>query len=188
MVSINQYKVLIFDCDGVILNSNKTKTEAFRECTIHYGAEITNEFIKYHKEKGGISRQKKFEYFLKVLGPKYNISISETVDTLCNKFAKILKHRLLSCDLAPHLNELQNINPDSDWLVVSGGNQLELEKIFKERKINHYFKKGIYGNPRDKYQIISDLKKDKTKLSNVLFIGDSKYDYEVASFFKFDFI
>ena len=28
---MKRYKSLIFDCDGVILNSNKIKTEAFRK-------------------------------------------------------------------------------------------------------------------------------------------------------------
>jgi len=36
-IELKQYKTLIFDCDGVILNSNKIKTQAFYDVAKIYG-------------------------------------------------------------------------------------------------------------------------------------------------------
>ena len=46
---MKKYKSLIFDCDGVILNSNKIKTEAFRKILQKYNQNAVDEFINYHK-------------------------------------------------------------------------------------------------------------------------------------------
>ena len=64
MIKISKYKSLIFDCDGVILNSNKIKSNAFRKVLKKFNQIAVDEFIKYHKDNGGISRYIKFEYFL----------------------------------------------------------------------------------------------------------------------------
>ena len=69
---INFYKTFIFDCDGVILNSNKIKTNSFRALLSTYDKCAVDEFIKYHKTNGGISRYEKIKYFLKKIMPKYN--------------------------------------------------------------------------------------------------------------------
>ena len=55
-LNLSSYKTIIFDCDGVILNSNKIKTEAFYNVTATYGIEAANELVSYHKLNGGISR------------------------------------------------------------------------------------------------------------------------------------
>ena len=62
---MKRYKSLIFDCDGVILNSNKIKTEAFRKILKKYNQNAVYEFINYHKNNGGISRYIKIKEFLK---------------------------------------------------------------------------------------------------------------------------
>ena len=69
---MKKYKSLIFDCDGVILNSNEIKTEAFRKTLQKYNLDAVDEFIKYHKENGGLSRYIKLENFLKNILPKYD--------------------------------------------------------------------------------------------------------------------
>ena len=40
MIEISKYKSLIFDCDGVILNSNKIKTDAFRKVLKNFNQEM----------------------------------------------------------------------------------------------------------------------------------------------------
>lgn len=59
-----EYKTLVFDCDRVILNSNKVKTEAFYQSALAYGEQAAQALVEYHIANGGISRYKKFAYFL----------------------------------------------------------------------------------------------------------------------------
>jgi phosphoglycolate phosphatase-like HAD superfamily hydrolase len=58
------YDTLVFDCDGVILDSNRIKSAAFRTVTAPFGAEASARFLDYHHRHGGISRNEKFAHFL----------------------------------------------------------------------------------------------------------------------------
>ena len=58
-------KAIIFDFDGVILNSVNVKTEAFKELYKQYGSAVVKKVEKYHLENGGISRFEKFKYYHK---------------------------------------------------------------------------------------------------------------------------
>jgi phosphoglycolate phosphatase-like HAD superfamily hydrolase len=54
--------------------------------------------------------------------------------------------------------------------------------------LNGYFK-GIYGAPEGKVKMLSDImKNEKVSPKEVLFIGDSKEDYEVARNLGLQFI
>ena len=57
-------KSIIFDFDGVILNSNNIKAEAFGELYNKYGKKIENKVVEYHYENLGISRIEKIKYLL----------------------------------------------------------------------------------------------------------------------------
>ena len=67
MSGLKKYQNLIFDCDGVILNSNKIKTNAFFAVALPYGQTAAQALVDYHLQNGGISRYRKFEYFLHLI-------------------------------------------------------------------------------------------------------------------------
>ena len=71
MIELSKYKSIIFDCDGVILNSNEIKTNAFKKVLKQFNNQAIDEFIQYHKDNGGISRYIKFENLLNNILPKY---------------------------------------------------------------------------------------------------------------------
>ncbi|MDX1757946.1 MAG: HAD family hydrolase, partial [Marinobacter sp.] len=63
-MSLSRYASWVFDCDGVILNSNRVKTEAFYQAALPYGESAARALVEYHVNNGGISRYAKFERFL----------------------------------------------------------------------------------------------------------------------------
>ena len=63
-VDPRRYSTLLFDCDGVILDSNRLKTSAFFTAALPYGMRAAEALVEYHRENGGISRYRKFTYFL----------------------------------------------------------------------------------------------------------------------------
>ena len=65
MFNLLNYKVAIFDCDGVILMSNQMKSKAFALTLKNEKKKLVNEFMSYHQQNGGISRYVKFDYFYK---------------------------------------------------------------------------------------------------------------------------
>ena len=65
--NLNKYKTFIFDCDGVILNSNKIKSKTFKKVTKNFGDKISDQFYNFHIKNGGVSRNEKFKYFVNQL-------------------------------------------------------------------------------------------------------------------------
>tara|TARA_Y100000591_G_C21816773_1_gene691193 strand:+ start:822 stop:1472 length:651 start_codon:yes stop_codon:yes gene_type:complete len=185
MKNIQDYELIIFDCDGVLLNSNLIKSEAFKHSTNEYGAKISDHFVEYHKRNGGISRYRKFQYFIeKILEKDFD---QDLYNKLLQNFSDFLKKELVSCEIAEDLYKLKKITKKSKWMVASGGDQDELRDVFSQRGIYDYFEYGIHGSPKTKETIFRD-EITKLRKDSVIFLGDSKYDYLVAKKFGIDFI
>jgi len=186
---INNYRTLVFDCDGVILNSNKIKTEAFYQSALAYGELAAQALVEYHVANGGISRYKKFAYFLDEIVPSLVSNVSgPSLEGLLEDYAKIVLHELLTCEVAEGLEELRSETADTNWLIVSGGDQAELRHIFNERGLAKYFDGGIFGSPDTKDHILEREINNGNIQKPALFLGDSKYDYQAADAAKLDFV
>lgn len=183
---ISSYKTLIFDCDGVLLNSNKIKTKAFYDVAKVYGHEPAQILQDYHVKNGGISRYAKFEYLLRDILKK-TIEQAE-LQQLLEKFAQEVKMALMNCEVAEGIDELRVKNKHSKWLIVSGGDQVEMREVFETRGINHYFDGGIFGSPDTKDSILEREIENGNIISPALFLGDSKYDYQAATNSGLDFV
>ncbi|MDP3308950.1 MAG: HAD family hydrolase, partial [Methylotenera sp.] len=66
-LDITKYKTIVFDCDGVVLDSNVVKTEAYFRTAKNLGATDlqAQALVDYHVKLGGISRYHKFDYYLR---------------------------------------------------------------------------------------------------------------------------
>jgi|TARA_B110000261_G_scaffold43473_1_gene51106 phosphoglycolate phosphatase-like HAD superfamily hydrolase len=187
VIDLKKYNTIIFDCDGVILNSNFQKIEAYRNTAISYGASKiqAEDLVSYHVSLTGISRNIKFKYFLKEIMGEHVIdsSMKKLVDTLNIEVITLLKN----CEVASGIEKLKSHTKKSTWMVASGGDQEELRFLFKEKGIASFFEGGIYGSPSSKHQIVEEKMKDKNFLPT-LFLGDSLYDIQTAQKYKLDFI
>lgn len=184
-MKITDYQTLVFDCDGVVLNSNKVKTDGFYKAALPYGEEAASALIAYHVANGGISRYKKFEWFLhnvvvNKVGPKF--------EELLDSYASEVRQGLFNCEIADGLFDLREKTSHANWLIVSGGQQVELRDVFAARGLAELFNGGIFGSPDSKDEILAR----ELGLGNIkkpaLFLGDSKYDHVASSAASLDFI
>ncbi len=180
------YATLIFDCDGVVLDSNKIKTEAFRLAALPYGTEAAEALVAYHVSNGGISRYKKFKYFLDEI--VHRDQKGPDLETLLANYAAAVREGLMRCAIADGLHELHNAYPDQRWLIVSGGDQAELRDIFAARGLDSLFKGGVFGSPQTKDEILSREIGSGNIVAPALFLGDSIYDWRAASAQSLDFV
>ena len=187
MTNLARYQTIIFDCDGVILNSNFRKIEAYRNAALEFGASKADAeaLVHHHIELTGISRNIKFEYFLtNILHQDVtDISMNNLINNLNNNVIKLLK----SCEVAEGLDLLKIKTPKKKWIVASGGDQEELRYLFADKKIDKYFSEGIFGSPRSKHEIIEQELKDNSWYP-ALFLGDSIYDIQTAKKYGIDFL
>lgn len=184
-MKLDNYQTLVFDCDGVILNSNKVKTDAFFKAALPYGEAAARQLVEYHIERGGISRYKKFEWFLQTVAIDKQ---GPNLEGLLNAYALEVRHGLLTCEIVEGLEALRNQTPRANWLIVSGGDQQELREIFLERKLANLFNGGIFGSPDSKDTILAREQKSGNIKPDALFLGDSRYDHIAALSAGMDFI
>jgi len=183
---ITEYSTLVFDCDGVVLNSNKIKTKAFYDVAKVYGYEPAQVLKDYHMQNGGISRFVKFEYLLTEIlkKPPDQLELKQLLDN----FAYEVKKALMTCEVAEGLAELREITKQVNWLIVSGGDQAELREVFQARGLMQYFNGGIFGSPDTKDTILAREIENGNITKPALFLGDSKYDHQAAQVAGLDFI
>jgi phosphoglycolate phosphatase-like HAD superfamily hydrolase len=178
-MDLNQYKTLAFDCDGVVLNSNTVRADAFYSCALPYGKEAAEALRAYHILHGGVSRYVKFEVLLRDI-VKTRVT-KDAIQKLLLQFTTEATIGLLKCEIAPGLKELRELTPNANWILVSGADEKELRNVFVQRDIAKWFDGGIFGSPLNKDQILArELARGNCTLP-ALFFGDAQYDVEASS-------
>lgn len=177
----------MFDCDGVVLDSNIVKTEAYFRTAKNLGATDAQAqaLVDYHVKLGGISRYHKFDWYLREV--LHNPVTEAAIQALLDGFSKELQVGLMQCDLAKGLFALRE-KTDSNWMILSGGDQQEIRDLFAKRKIEHMFNGGLFGSPDNKDVVLAREKANGNLQYPALFLGDSKYDFEAATRAGLDFI
>jgi phosphoglycolate phosphatase-like HAD superfamily hydrolase len=186
-IDIQKYKTIVFDCDGVVLDSNIVKTEAYFRTAKNLGAtdEQAQALGDYHVKLGGISRYHKFDWYLREV---LNKPVTDAaIQALLDGFSKELEEGLMQCDLAKGLFDLRE-KTDSNWLILSGGDQQEIRALFAKRKIAHMFNGGLFGSPDNKDVVLAREIANGNIQFPALFVGDAKYDFEAASRAGLDFL
>jgi len=187
---LSRYATLVFDCDGVVLDSNRIKTEAFRVAAMPWGAAAADALVAYHVAHGGVSRHVKFRHFLDRIVPDLGArnATGAGLDDLLTTYAGAVRDGLASCAVAEGLADLRTATADARWLIVSGGDQTELRAVFAARGLDRLFDGGIFGSPDDKDTILARELAAGTITRPALFLGDSRYDHVAARRAGLDFV
>lgn len=181
-----EYETLVFDCDGVVFNSNKIKTAAFYTVTKDFGSHAAKSLVEYHLQNGGVSRYEKFIFFItKILKKKVD---QVQLNSLLLNFAKAVRVGLMECEIAEGLDRLREETKHAKWLLVTGGDQAEVRDIFFARGLTYLFDGGIFGSPDPKDVILNREISRKNIIKPCIFLGDSKYDFQVSAREGLDFI
>lgn len=186
---LSEFRALVFDCDGVVLDSNRLKSEAFRIATLPYGEAAAEAFVAYHMANGGVSRFEKFRHFLAEIAPRFAPGVEgPDRDALLAAYAAAVEEGLMTCGIAPGLEALRAATPGVPWLIVSGGAQAELRDVFARRGLDRLFDGGVFGSPDTKDVILAREIAAGKIAKPALFLGDSRYDHEAASAAGLDFV
>ena len=163
---------IIFDFDGVILDSHKVKTKTFFDLFIEYGFSIAKQVKIYHLQNSGISRKIKFKYIFKnILKKKLT---QNKIIFLSKKFSAYSRKEILKLRVSGNLlSFLKKFYKKIDLYISTGTPQKEIEYILKKKNLLKYFK-GIHGSPRKKVQHIKQIKRNEKK---TIFVGDSFEDF-----------
>lgn len=183
------FKVVLWDFDGVIIDSNHIRESGFIEVLDDYPRQAVEKLIAFHRKNGGLSRYVKFDYFFNKL-----ISV-DNPDHLVNEslrlFSDHMKRRLVSNDLIINdsLNFIKKYYRQIECNIVSASDQSELRYICQQLSLSDYFK-NILGSPLSKDENVRNLigKYSPLSLESFVLIGDSINDYHAAIANNIEFI
>ena len=176
----DNYKVIFWDFDGVIINSNSIRDIGFEKVLSNYPKDKVLQLLNYHRENGGLSRYTKFRYFFEnILFEPFS---SEKINLLAKEFSTIMLCLLIDSNLLidETLDFIELNGSKFEMHITSGSDQNELRFLCKHFGIDSNFK-SILGSPTDKKTNIGTIiKLNNYRRDECLLIGDSINDYHAA--------
>ena len=183
-MDIKKYKILIFDCDGVIFDTTHLKLKAFKEAISGFDDVHIEAFDKYFRSNFGKSRYAHAQYFIeKILDQPFD---QELYDSIINDYGKRCISLYENAATCAGVLELLERLGDITKYIASGSDQLELREVFKTRNIDHFFS-SVFGSPRQKSDLVYDIC-SRHQFERTLMIGDAHADYEAAKSSNIDFL
>jgi len=182
-------KTIIFDFDGVLVESVDIKTMAFKklfEMEGHNDDDVRN-IVEYHIQNTGVSRFEKIAYFYKEI-LKSDLHRNE-FDRLCNRFSELVVDEVVNAPYVRGADEfLRKHSEDFKCYIASATPHDEMLEIINRRQMKQFFKK-VYGSPMTKGNIASEIIiKNRCNKHETLFIGDALSDYNAARINGIQFI
>ena len=171
-------KAVIFDFDGVLIESADIKTEAFRDVFSRWPDKV-DEIVTYHIKNMGISRFVKFRYFHEtVLNEPYSEAIGAEMG---RRFSEIVASKVKQAPFVSGAKEFIEMHFEKCFLFIASGTpEEELLDIVSSKGINKYFR-GIYGAPASKHGIImKTLEAFHLQRQEAIFVGDAESDQIAA--------
>jgi len=171
-------RAIIFDFDGVIVESADVKTEAFKELFLDYPTKI-NDVLEYHLSNAGLSRYVKFRHiYEKILGKKLS---KDNEAYLGKHFSQLVFQKVINAPFVAGAKEfLRKFDSRYRFFIASGTPEEELRNIVYLRDLQGYFDE-IHGSPKEKTNIINDIIKNYDFARNeVIYIGDAQSDQIAA--------
>lgn len=179
-------QAIVLDFDGVVVESNQIKHQAFSELFSRYPTWY-DEIMTYHKAHNSVDRHQKFLYIQETIMKK---PFSQNLaNEWALQYAALTRSSIIKCPFVQgaweFLEEFQRRMP----IFLASATPLdELEIIVKERGIYSFFT-GIYGAPVKKTEIFYKIsQKEQITPDQMVFIGDSREDYLSAHQFGCLFI
>ena len=176
------YKSIIFDCDGVVFDSNSKKVSALRDTLEQAGntRKVVEVSIKEFAENFGRTRKQHFEIMQNKFGIQGDLkdlvrAYSEKVDVLYD-----------TAQYTPGFLERFSDDERPKYLV-SASDQKQLKRVFKARLDTDFLE--ILGGPVSKAANLASLiSRSEIDVESSCYIGDALNDLLAAESVSLDFI
>ena len=173
-------EIIVFDFDGVIVESNKIKHDAFFEI---WSSGVSKNIVQNSLQLGG-DRNKVINRVYKNAdmfrnsdyGPEFFVDL----------YSKIVHKEIFKIGVSKNIISFL-METNKTLFINSATPQKELINLCNELKIDKYFL-GIFGSPnskKDNFNII--IEKNNIKVEQIIFFGDMQSDQDVADEMNIEF-
>lgn len=180
-------QALFFDFDGVLVDSNTIKIEAFYDLFEGYDDIVVEQVIAYHRQHGGISRVVKIQHaFEQFIGLPLS---AQQLDQMAHTYSNLVVEKVIAANWIKGAKEtLETLLGKLLIFVISGTPQNELRLVVERRGMSHYFDE-VLGSPIKKPEHIQNLCKQYAIVpEQCVFIGDAFTDLDAAEVSGMPFI
>lgn len=184
-------RVIAFDFDGVIVDSNRIKREAYYRIfsSFKYGKEMVEDVLnKFEPNTRTFIISATLERLTKkgVINIK---NISEYRGKLVKEYGKICEKEVLKCnEIKDAVKSIRELSTKYNLYVNSLTPTRPLIRIIKKRGLSKYFR-GIFGANKSKDENLKIIiREERIHPSQLLFVGDNVQDSRIAKKNKVNFI
>ena len=176
-------KVIVFDFDGVLVDSVALKGSAFSKVLGIESPNIVQEIAQHHLANPSMGREHKLRTYMKTYRnhTKQGVSLSAALA----EFSRIIVASLASQGMMEGSQKfLDTVRNEYDLQICSSAPKVEIEEFLSNIGALEYFSK-VSGFPAKKDKFLADCLKTSER---VIFIGDSITDLSAARNAKVEFI
>ena len=174
----NQIELIVLDFDGVVIESNNIKTQAFEKVFCQF-PQYKDVLMQFHYENISVSRVEKFNYLTTLIGRGTDSKLKADI---ASNFSRYVLEDILTVPLVKGAERfLKMFKGQIPLYLASVTPANELNEILEKRGLLHWFD-GVYGCPPwTKVNAIRDiLSRNSIIPNNGLLIGDSAGDQRAA--------
>lgn len=181
-------KNIIFDFDGVIIDSMDVRASGVSGVFSHYDKNLVDKFIEYYRYNAGLSKFIKIKYFYnEILGKDIS---DEKINEYSNQLSNIMKEKLVSKEILidDTFEFIKNNYRKFNFHIASGSEEVELRFLCDKLEISQYFK-CINGAPLHKNDLVNKIiEENNYKREETIIIGDSINDFDAAEINNIGFV
>ncbi|MDA8920562.1 HAD hydrolase-like protein [Porticoccaceae bacterium] len=180
-------RIHLFDCDGVLLDSNKLKIQALADALFAVGAskEFTGLATENFRRNFGISRLDHFKTFESIESESFTLTARLSAQAISIYSEKVVSLYRECANITATEDYISGLPSDEDIFVVSASDQNELRSILPSR-FSKVWAINIFGGPTSKIDNIGNILADRSRENAVLY-GDSIHDAQAAKFHGIEF-
>tara|TARA_Y100001934_G_scaffold280691_1_gene388073 strand:- start:1509 stop:2204 length:696 start_codon:yes stop_codon:yes gene_type:complete len=177
---LNQFKFIIFDLDGVILDSARLKVNAMEQALQVFNSELVSAFLKCFVKEFGQPRQYHFKNFYFNFLKESCDDFHSFYETYASRYAANLQQDYRNVPLCAYAEDLIRTLDDKKCFVATGTATEEAIDVLNNKQLTQFFD-GIYGAPREKKVIIkSIIEQHNASPEQCILIGDAIHDRNSA--------
>jgi phosphoglycolate phosphatase-like HAD superfamily hydrolase len=172
------YDHVVFDCDGVLFDSNRIKESNIRAAThaVIDDPDEVERFVTFFTSNNGVPRE------VKIRG---HFGDGELAESILARYNALNEGEVTTLSMLPDAKRVLWALAERDVTlhVLSGGDEDEVRRLLQSNGVDHHLA-SISGGPLTKREHLITLGLE----GRVCFFGDSKLDYDIAREFSFDFV
>jgi len=183
---LDEFDVLVFDMDGLLLNSLDNLSSALTGCVkIDMDDSTFAKFLEYDRMNPGKSRYEKFKYAYQTLLVSENYK--EKIDFALGKFEEKSLTARIQSELDDAIFTLFELHRSKKFILLSNCANNQINRVVLHHELESIFQDNVFGTPPTKLETLTALFQENPGC-RFISISDSESDAEAAESLGIDFL